>query len=529
MKKIVKLVFLVVSLTILSIKVSANDDVYISMKNGDFSISGFGSVTEELNSYGIDTFSYQLGIKEDKALMMSEGDRNIYIYIYNKNGYSDYDKVSLSSYYGDSSKRPTLNSKDLQWQEFDIMLVSYDSTKRIQKYLIKELSFLNDSYHSIYVREIYNHSKRDQISYVFGIGFVYQYNPNTKQSKVDTEEIIRVTNKKVAYEIYPQVDGDIDYIWQRNYVAFSTDKKMDDLFEVKLKFNGYDYSAYTDIELNFYSNMFDLKLGVQDFSKALTNKNVIAHVDKNRFFEKGKIYKDKQISIKNEEINLSYSNGFWWSKKTGNWNYRTIEKTSTLKENNVSLSDTSILNYDYVLSFDNRKVDCLSFVTSHFKVVWTENKSVGGILVGVRDKKTDNDINYFEAWNPFSAPSFKKESITKQVIQDNTKITDNQMLEVEDLTLLEFHYMDNGEVKHAIAVDSYNDSLGGGQFTDNSTKTPLDNFFKMLGNFFHSSVFERIVKIVVIGFVALVIIILIIKCIFKTIGKSRKNKNDDRH
>ena len=184
MKRILKVILLLLSLSIFCIKVSANDDVYISMKNGDFSISGFGSVTEELNSYGIDVFSYQLGVKENKALMMSEGDRNIYIYIYDKNGYSDYDKVSLSSYYGDSAKRPTINSKDLEWQEFDIMLVSYDSTKHLQKYLVKELSFLNDTYHSIYVREIYNQSKRDQISFVFGVGFVYQYNLKLIQKKL---------------------------------------------------------------------------------------------------------------------------------------------------------------------------------------------------------------------------------------------------------------------------------------------------------------------------------------------------------
>lgn len=518
MKRILKVILLLLSLSIFCIKVSANDDVYISMKNGDFSISGFGSVTEELNSYGIDVFSYQLGVKENKALMMSEGDRNIYIYIYDKNGYSDYDKVSLSSYYGDSAKRPTINSKDLEWQEFDIMLVSYDSTKHLQKYLVKELSFLNDTYHSIYVREIYNQSKRDQISFVFGVGFVYQYNPNTKQSKVDTEEIIRVTNKKVAYELYPQTEGTIDYIWQRNYVAFSTDKKMDDLFEVKLKFNGFDYSAYTDIELNSSSNEWDLKKAIQDFSKVLTNKNVYSHIDKTRFFEKGTIYKDEQISIKNEEINLSYSNGFWWSNKTGNWTYKTIEKTSILKDNNVSLSDSSILNYDYVLSFDNRKVDCFTFGTGHFKVLWKEYKSVGGVMVGV-NAKGGGDIVYSITKNPFATPSFTADKITNAIIKANVDITKNRMLEVEDLTLLEFHYMDNGEVKHAIAVDTYNDSLGGNQFTDNTTKTPFDNFFKILGNFFRSSVFERIVKIVVIGVIVIIILSVIIKCIFKSIRR----------
>ena len=83
----------------------------------------------------------------------------------------------------------------------------------------------------------------------------------------------------------------------------------------------------------------------------------------------------------------------------------------------------------------------------------------------------------------------------------------------------EFHYMDNGEVKHAIAVDTYNDSLGGNQFTDNTTKTPFENFFKILGNFFHSSVFERIVKIVVIGVIVIIILSVIIKCIFKSIRR----------
>lgn len=528
MKRILKIILVVLSLSILCIKVSANDDVYISMKNGDFSISGFGSVTEELNSYGIDVFSYQLGVKEDKALMMSEGDRNIYLYIYSKNGYSDYDKVSLSSYYGDSAKRPTLNSKDLQWEEFDIMLVSYDSAKCLQKYLIKELSFLSNTYHSIYVREIYNHSKRDQSSFIFSIGFVYQYNPNTKQSKVDTEETIKVTNKKVAYELYPQAEGDIDYIWQRNYVAFSTDKKMDDLFEVKLKFNGFDYSAYTDIELNSSSNEWDLKKAIQDFSDVLTNKNVYSHVDKTRYFEKGTIYENEQISVKNEEIDLSYSNGFWWSKKTGNWNYKTIEKTSVLKENNVSLSDSSILNYDYVLSFDNRKVDCFTFGTGHYKVLWNEYHSIGGVMVGVRSKN-GGDVSYSITMNPFATPNFTADKITNEVIKESVDITNNRMLEVEDLTLLEFHYMDNGEVKHAIAVDTYNDSLGGSQFTDNTTKTPLDNFFKVLGNFFQSSVFERIVKIVVLCVVVAVMISVIISCIFKAIRKSRKYKNDNRH
>ena len=44
------------------IRISA-DSNFVKMANGDYSVLGTGSVTEELNSYGIDTFSYQIGDK----------------------------------------------------------------------------------------------------------------------------------------------------------------------------------------------------------------------------------------------------------------------------------------------------------------------------------------------------------------------------------------------------------------------------------------------------------------------------------
>ena len=146
------------------IRISA-DSNFVKMANGDYSVLGTGSVTEELISYGIDTFSYQLGAKENKALMMAEGDRNIYLYIYDKTAYKNYDRVSISSYYGDAAKRPTLESNNLKWEEMNIELVSYDSTSKLQKYLIEDLSFLEDTYHSIYVREIYNcENRKDKLS-----------------------------------------------------------------------------------------------------------------------------------------------------------------------------------------------------------------------------------------------------------------------------------------------------------------------------------------------------------------------------
>ena len=147
MKKILFNFFVLVFLLV-GIQVSA-DSNFIKMANGDYSITGAGSVTDEIVSYGIDTFSYQLGMKENKALMIAEGERNIYLYIYDKTGYKDYDKVSISSYYGDPLKRPTLESNALKWEEMNIELVSYDSTSKLQKYLIEDLSFLEDTYHSI--------------------------------------------------------------------------------------------------------------------------------------------------------------------------------------------------------------------------------------------------------------------------------------------------------------------------------------------------------------------------------------------
>lgn len=505
------------------IRISA-DSNFVKMANGDYSVLGTGSVTEELISYGIDTFGYQLGTKENKALMMAEGDRNIYLYIYDKTAYKNYDRVSISSYYGDAAKRPTLESNNLKWEEMNIELVSYDSTSKLQKYLIEDLSFLEDTYHSIYVREIYNCENRKDKSFIFSVGFIYQYNPVTRQSKIDTEEIIRVTDKKVAYEIYPQNQGTFDYIWQRNYVAFSTDKKMEDLIEVKLKYDGFDYSAYTDIELNMTSNGWDGKRMIQNFSQALTNKNVFKHVMKNKYFQKGKTYKDNEVSIKNKEINLNYSNGWWWGKTTGEWSYQTIEKTEVLREKKASLSDTSILNYDYVISFDNRQVDCFTFGTFHNKILWEEWKTIGGISVGVRSKN-GGDFRYSITWNPFETPDFTKESITAQVIKDSVARTKNLMLEVEDLTLLEFHYMENGEVKHAIAVDTYTNTEGGSQFTDNSVTSAWDNFWGVIHSFFNNKMWNTTLKIIFWGIVIMIVLFLLYRLIF---GKRRKKSKGER-
>ncbi len=522
MKKILFNFFVLVFLLV-GIQVSA-DSNFIKMANGDYSITGAGSVTDEIVSYGIDTFSYQLGMKENKALMIAEGERNIYLYIYDKTGYKDYDKVSISSYYGDPLKRPTLESNALKWEEMNIELVSYDSTSKLQKYLIEDLSFLEDTYHSIYVREIYNYSNRKEKSFIFSVGFVYQYNPATKKSKIDTEEIIRVTDKKVAYEVYPQNVGTFDYIWQRNYVAFSTDKKMEDLIEVKLKYDGFDYSAYTDIELNMMSNGWDGKMLIQNFSQALTNKNVYKHVLKNKYFQKGKTYKDNQISIKNEDIHLSYSNGFWWGKTTGEWSYNTIEKTEVLRENKASLSDASILNYDYVVSFDNRQVDCFTFGTYHNKILWEEWKTVGGITVGARSK-VGSDFKYSMTWNPFETPDFTKEDITSQVINENVTPTENLMLEVENLTLLEFHYMENGEVKHAIAVDTYTNTEGGSQFTDNSVSSAWDNFWGAVNSFFSNKTWNAVLKIIFWGVVVVIVLFVLYRFTF---GRRKKRKGNDK-
>ena len=82
------------------------------------------------------------------------------------------------------------------------------------------------------------------------------------------------------------------------------------------------------------------------------------------------------------------------------------------------------------------------------------------------------------------------------------------------ITVLQFTYVVNNEVKEAIVIDTYTDSSGGNQFQDNDAPiiNGWNNFIDSVGDFFTNG-FGQAITIIVALFVIIMLIKLIISII----------------
>ncbi len=567
MKKFIKILSVIPLLGSLSSNIYlSNDDLsspFIQLENGDFALKDRGSVTDELTRYGIDVIDYQMGLKGNSSLMVAESDSGVYLYIFNENGFLDYDKCSFGYYSGDLIN---FNYDSLQYYEKDITLVSFDETHKIGKFLINDIASDISTDHIYLIREIYQESNKSESEFVQGIGLVYQYDSETSLSKITSEETIKVINKLVGYEVYPYKEGDVDKVYQRNYVAFSTEKKMEDLLKVKLKYDGYYYGGYTDINFNYNEDYWSGLSGFKNFAEDLENKDILNHMDKSTL-KKQDEFKDKVTEIEDEIVSFSvtYDNERWFyfNKKDVNesFTYSTIENTSELNQDNLINKD--ILNYDYIVTFDAHPVNCVAVLKNTGAWFWENTSSLSNIFVGMGSTTFWNSDAMVEAWfdnlkdneeflklwkeetgkdvftledfrayfqsiandNYIFADSFTTNDIQGYIDSGKLKYSDysRSMLEVENLTLLEFTYLEDGEEKKAVAVDTYTDSSGGNQINDNDVTFPeWDEFVENFKNFFsNDNPIVIAVKVILGVLCGLFIIWVVVKLInlFKSLKK----------
>ena len=543
---------LISSLVAPSFSLSNNSDNFIELANGDFSLKDVGSVTEELSRFGYDLSDYELGLKGDTPFTILENGENVYLYIFNSNGFLDFNKISFGYYEGDLKN---FSYDSLSYVEKDITLVSFDKNHQFGKFLISDIAPNLYSDHVYLVREIYQEENKENSEFIQGIGLVYQYNAKNSEIKVINEETINVTNKLVAYEVYPYNESlnSVEKIYQRNYVAFSTDKKMDDLLKVKLKYNGYYYGGYTDIALDFTHFTQQGDIMFYNFADKLENKNVRNHILEDWYYNEFNRFEDKLVDIEDEyvSVNFTIDNGWWnMDKVSSNFTYNTIEKTTELDPELVINED--IFNYDYVVTFESHPVDVFATTSSSNSwIFWEEINSSSNIFVGVtcpefqthvlyesylqwaEDEKnqfkeiiglssssTDEDVYQQLVDNGYGYSTYNSNTyLTKDILNnlisnDIIEFSNNAMLEVEDLTLLQFTYVVNNEVKEAIVIDTYTDSSGGNQFQDNDAPiiNGWNNFIDSVGDFFTNG-FGQAITIIVALFVIIMLIKLIISII----------------
>lgn len=548
---------LISSLAVPSFSLSNNSNNFIELANGDFSLKDVGSVTDELSRFGYDLSDYELGLKGDTPFTILENGESVYLYIFNSNGFLDFNKISFGYYEGDLKN---FSYDSLSYVEKDINLVSFDKNHQFGKFLISDIAPNLYSDHVYLVREIYQEENKENSEFIQGIGLIYQYNSKNSEIKIINEETINVTNKLVAYEVYPYNESlnSVEKIYQRNYVAFSTDKKMDDLLKVKLKYNGYYYGGYTDIALDFTHFTQQGDIMFYNFADKLENKNVRNHILEDWYYNEFNRFEDKVVDIEDEyvSVNFTIDNGWWnMDKVNSNFTYNTIEKTIELDPELVINED--IFNYDYVVTFESHPVDVFATTSSSNSwIFWEEINSSSNIFVGVTcpefqmhvlydsylkwsdDEKnqfkeiiglssssTDEDVYQQLVDNGYGYSTYNSNTyLTKDILNnldsnDIIEFSNNAMLEVEDLTLLQFTYVVNNEVKEAIVIDTYTDSSGGNQFQDNDAPiiNGWNNFIDSVGDFFTNG-FGQAITIIV----ALIVIIMLIKFIISIIKLFKK-------
>lgn len=540
-----------------------NESKFCEMDNGDFSLNGNGSITDELSKYKIDKFDYLTGVKGDTPLTIAEADDSLYIYLFNNNGYLDFDTVSFGYYNGDLKD---FNYNNLEYTEKSLTLVSFDETHKFGKFLINDVAPNKTSDHVYLIREVYNFANKQSTNFIQGIGMVYQYDHETDLVKVTTEETIRITNKLVSYELYPSnsiVNGK-ERVHQRNYVAFSTERKIEDLIQVKLKYDGFYYSGYTNIPLNFSGSKWDGTEAFKNYAQALSGYDINKQMDKSYPYIETDKFENKVVDVNKNKINVNvnYDNFWFWQKDyNGSFTYDCIEKTTDLDTTKIINQD--ILNYDYIVTFDSHEVDVLSFFNEHG---FFNNKlsSVGNLFVGISannvvsinsakqiiasmnesDKNelknyygldssaTDEDIiNKAIELNEFDADytllynrEFNSSDVNKLLSDKTLYFSKNKLLEVENLSLLEFTYMVDNLPVRAIVVDSYNDVKGGNQIGDNTVngQSPIEEFFQDAVEWLSdlSNPLVQFVNIILI----LIVILVVIKIITMFVNLFKKDR-----
>lgn len=198
-----KLVFLgilpsLVGLNSFNVRQNSNTVTYNVMENGDYSLSGYGSVTDELEKSGkFNLDDYKLGKKNNNQLLfVSESDESMYLYAYfvNPDDLFRYDKVSMKIW--DAEADETLadynDSTDGVWAVLNLTPVSFDETKTLCKYKIEDLYVNNDVDHMYIFREIYDESNKNSYDYILKAGLIYNYSSSRDFISVVNEETVSI-------------------------------------------------------------------------------------------------------------------------------------------------------------------------------------------------------------------------------------------------------------------------------------------------------------------------------------------------
>lgn len=502
-------------------------------KNGDTSAPGYGSVTDELTDMGINVNEYQIGIKtENQFLKCSESDSSIYLYVYlnQSNSFNTFNMCSAGIYNGEISEWANQGYKNISWTNVKIEPVSFDETGKLVKYKLIDIAVNKDVDHVYVFREIYDSNNRENMSYVLKVGLLYMYNSDLDLTRILSEETLTITNKIVAYQLYPYtdlVDSNNVYsaLYERLYTGFSisdlpSNYGLNDLFDATITYDPVYYGGYTDIPLNYVKEEtfggFSWNCA-KEYDKAIGSVSLKDHWSKDVFYKE---FTEKNIvkTVEHSEVKITYEeknntalwgidyNNVAFRNGTNTLTYDTIQNKNDMDQNLIN-SDEELKKCDYFISFENRPINCFSqfqverWDTGLAGEPYGRTSSVGNIFIGPKEGQYNG---FTEWWIGTRVPEINNEYCSKNMSFDTTSDHTGMLVEANNVSVLHLTFKNDTGVLSAIAVDKYDDTIGQKPIQDDST-TIKNSFLEFFNKYWN------IIKWVLIGICSLICISLLLR------------------
>jgi hypothetical protein len=369
------------------------------------------SVTDDLNDLTYDYEDLQ-DYDETTLLTMAISDENeVFAYFYVPAGGDDsYYTVSRISF-TDSAETDDGGEyiNDCSW--YDLTLVSRDTDMELSKYIIDDFMLdLEEEYYRLYCDQFVSQYYFDEgTSHEGEIIYAYTevlFDLNDLEYVVNKTEIITITDKLVAFDLVYLDDQTL--FNEASYVAFSTNRDIEDLIKVDCGFNNNFMTGTTSLLSNGDPTLFEAFNGYEDF---LYPEDSIIETNSVR----------KYVENTSYEVDSAYWFDFF-DKRSYEWD--TIQKTSELAN-----ATDEVKKYDWCVHFQNCKFTAntaSSTTPIHYYEVTTANSSYDG------EFPTD--------YNNFSY--------------------------VTNFEIFNLWFLENGEIKKAVVIDTPTDSSGQEPTTD---------------------------------------------------------------
>lgn len=290
--------------------------------------------------------------------------------------------------------------------------VSYNPETKLEKYLIVELTPSASRVRRYAIRQIYSSAGKGDIETIVPVAISYQASLDieTGETTVVVDKIDFVTIPR-KLTAFRLIEQQKEIYYSDYYVAFDTSVKLDNLLKVELRYDYFRFGCTTTIGKNL--------IGKDD--KFLRNYDQFNTCDLSRDY-----YRSETVSVPSLIIEAGASepvvsaNGF--KRKVYSWNK--IERASEAE--NVS-DETK--KYEWLVHFDSFTFwgmgSVVDLVSTYYIIPW-------------------KNIN-----------------------------EEMQPKHIDDVSILKLWYQDLGEVKTALAVDTYSHA-------QNETPPPQNNFWHNL-------------------------------------------------